>query len=80
MTSVLLLGDARNNYNAPNAWVLQDIKAKARQVIWLNPENRSTWGFGDSEMSLYSDHCDMVEECRNLKQLYAVVDHLVLDS
>ncbi len=79
-TTVIILGDARNNYNAPNAWVLQDIKAKARQVIWLNPENRSTWGFGDSEMSLYSDHCDMVEECRNLKQLYAVVDHLVLDS
>ncbi len=76
-TTVIILGDARNNYNAPNDWVLRDIRERARQVIWLNPENASTWGFGDSEMNLYSKHCDIVEECRNLKQLYKIVDILV---
>ncbi len=76
-TTVIILGDARNNYNAPNDWVLRDIRERARQVIWLNPENSSTWGFGDSEMSLYSKHCDHVQECRNLRQLYKVVDLLV---
>jgi uncharacterized protein with von Willebrand factor type A (vWA) domain len=77
-TTVIILGDARNNYNAPNEWVLRDVHERAKQVIWLNPENRSTWGFGDSEMSRYAPFCDVVEECRNLRQLYRVVDHLVL--
>jgi uncharacterized protein with von Willebrand factor type A (vWA) domain len=77
-TTVIILGDARNNYNAPNEWVMRDIQERAKQVIWLNPENRSTWGFGDSEMSRYAPHCDMVEECRNLRQLYKVVDDLVI--
>jgi hypothetical protein len=76
-TTVLVLGDARNNYNVAQEWVLKEIHQRAKQVIWLNPENRLTWGFGDSEMDRYLPHCDMVEECRNLKQLYAVIDHLV---
>ena len=76
-TTVLILGDARNNYNAPQEWVLGEIKERAKQVIWLNPENRSTWGFGDSEMNLYGKSCDFVEECRNLRQLYKVVDLLI---
>ena len=76
-TTVIVLGDARNNYNAAHEWVLRDVKLRAKQVIWLNPENRLTWGFGDSEMDRYMPHCDIVEECRNLKQLYAVVDRMV---
>lgn len=76
-TTVIILGDARNNYNAANEWVLRDIQARAKQVLWLNPENASTWGFGDSEMNLYRKHCDVVEECRNLRQLYKVVDLLI---
>ena len=76
-TTVLILGDARNNYNAPQEWVLREIKERAKQVIWLNPENQSTWGFGDSEMNLYGKSCDFVEECRNLRQLYKVVDLLI---
>jgi uncharacterized protein with von Willebrand factor type A (vWA) domain len=77
-TTVIILGDARNNYNPPNDWVLRDVQQRARQVIWLNPENGSTWGFGDSEMAKYARYCDVVEECRNLRQLYKVVDRLVL--
>jgi uncharacterized protein with von Willebrand factor type A (vWA) domain len=76
-TTVILLGDARNNYNLPHEWVLRDIQQRAKQVIWLNPESRMTWGFGDSEMDRYQPFCDLVEECRNLNQLYQVVDRLV---
>ena len=36
------------------------------------------WGFGDSEMDRYVRYCDRVEECRNLKQLTAVIDRIVL--
>jgi uncharacterized protein len=76
-TTVIVLGDARNNYNLPQEWVLRDVQARAKQVIWLNPESRLTWGFGDSEMDRYLPFCDLVEECRNLNQLYRVVDRLI---
>jgi uncharacterized protein with von Willebrand factor type A (vWA) domain len=76
-TTVIVLGDARNNYNLPHEWVLRDIRARAKQLIWLNPESRLTWGFGDSEMDRYLPFCDLVEECRNLNQLYRVIDRLV---
>jgi len=76
-TTVIVLGDARNNYNLAQEWVLRDVQARAKQLIWLNPESRLTWGFGDSEMDRYLPFCDMVEECRNLNQLYRVIDHLV---
>jgi uncharacterized protein with von Willebrand factor type A (vWA) domain len=77
-TTVIVLGDARNNYNLPHEWVLREIRQRAKQLIWLNPENRMTWGFGDSEMDRYLPHCDIVEECRNLNQLYKVIDRMVL--
>jgi hypothetical protein len=76
-TTVIVLGDARNNYNAPHEWVLKDIQQKAKQLIWLNPESHLTWGFGDSEMDRYLPYCDIVEECRNLNQLYRVIDRMV---
>jgi uncharacterized protein with von Willebrand factor type A (vWA) domain len=77
-TTVLILGDARNNYNDPKAWCLRDIHNKAKNVVWLNPESPSAWGFGDSVMDRYTPYCDIVEECRNLRQLSKVVDQIVL--
>jgi len=76
-TTVIILGDGRNNYNLPHDWVLKDVQQRAKQVIWLNPENKMTWGFGDSEMDRYAAYCTLVEECRNLNQLYRVIDRLV---
>ena len=77
-TTVLILGDARNNYNDPRAWCLRDIHNKAKNVVWLNPENPSAWGFGDSVMDKYLPYCDVAEECRNLRQLSKIVDTLLL--
>jgi hypothetical protein len=76
-TSVILLGDARNNYHASQAWIVQDLQHKARTVFWLNPEPRSYWDTGDSILSEYGTHCDGVFEVRNLRQLEAFVEHLV---
>ena len=76
-TTVLIIGDGRNNYNRPNEWVLREIQQKAKQLIWLNPESRMTWGVGDSEMPRYLPYCDVAEECRNINQLYKVVDLIV---
>lgn len=77
-TTVLILGDARNNYNDPRAWCLREMHNKAKDVVWLNPESPSAWGFGDSVMDKYLPYVDVAEECRNLKQLSRVVDRLVL--
>ncbi len=75
-TTVLLLGDARNNYHAAQAWVLAEIAKKARHVYWLNPEPRSYWDTGDSIVGQYATHCDGAYECRNLKQLERFVEQL----
>jgi uncharacterized protein with von Willebrand factor type A (vWA) domain len=73
-TTVLIIGDGRNNYNRPSDWVLREVQRKAKQLIWLNPESRMTWGVGDSEMPRYAPHCDVAEECRSISQLYKIVD------
>jgi hypothetical protein len=76
-TTVILLGDARNNYHASQSWVVKEMRHKARHVFWLNPEPRSYWDTGDSIVSEYGIHCDGVFECRNLRQLEKFVDNLV---
>jgi uncharacterized protein with von Willebrand factor type A (vWA) domain len=76
-TTLLLLGDARNNYHATQSWVVREMQHRARHVYWLNPEPRSYWDTGDSIIGEYAVHCDGVFECRNLRQLERFVDHLV---
>ncbi|HKE73328.1 MAG TPA: VWA domain-containing protein [Acidimicrobiales bacterium] len=76
-TTVLLLGDARNNYHSSQSWVVKEMQHRARHVYWLNPEPRSYWDTGDSIIGEYTTHCDGVFECRNLRQLERFVDHLV---
>jgi uncharacterized protein with von Willebrand factor type A (vWA) domain len=75
-STVLLLGDARNNYHASNAWIVAEMRKKARHVYWLNPEPRSYWDTGDSIVGEYGTHCDGTYECRNLRQLERFVDIL----
>jgi hypothetical protein len=75
-TTVLILGDARNNYHASQSWVVKDIQTRARHVYWLNPEPRSYWDTGDSIVGEYAAHCDGAFECRNLRQLEKFVDYL----
>ncbi|HWP23400.1 MAG TPA: VWA domain-containing protein [Candidatus Binatia bacterium] len=76
-TTVIIIGDGRNNYNRANDWVLREIRRKAKQLLWLNPESRMTWGVGDSEMPRYAPHCHVAEECRSINQLYKIVDLIV---
>ena len=75
-TTVILLGDARNNYHSSAAWVVGEVAGRARHVWWLNPEPRAYWDTGDSVVSQYGAHCDGVFECRNLTQLEHFVEQL----
>ena len=76
-TTVLILGDSRNNYNDTKSEILQEISKRARQVIWLNPEPRTHWRAGDAEMRAYAPYCTMVEECNSLNHLERVVNQLM---
>ncbi|HET7340445.1 MAG TPA: VWA domain-containing protein [Methylomirabilota bacterium] len=76
-TTILMLGDARNNYNDPQGWALRLIRERVKGIIWLNPEGQWGWGIGDSVMPLYAPSCDIVRECRTIGQLGEVVDNLV---
>ncbi|WP_423923382.1 VWA domain-containing protein [Candidatus Poriferisodalis sp.] len=75
-STMMFLGDARNNYHSTNAWVLKECQKRARSVFWLNPEPRSYWDTGDSVITEYSTYTDGVFECRNLRQLEGFVDNL----
>ncbi len=76
-TTVLVIGDGRNNYNAPNVWALEDLKRKARRVMWICPEPRNSWGFGDSEMLRYARACHQVVTVQTLGDLEKVAEQLV---
>ena len=76
-TTVIILGDARNNNGDPKLDILQSVYQRSRQVIWLNPESRRAWGSGDSEMLRYQSACHFSAECNNLKQLERIVDQLL---
>jgi hypothetical protein len=77
-TTVIIVGDARSNYQHPRESVLAEIREKARRIIWLNPEPENFWGTGDSEMHTYKAHCHEVRVCQNLNQLIDFIEELVL--
>ena len=75
-TSLLILGDARNNYRATEVPVLRSLVTKSRHAYWLNPEPQAYWGSGDSATAAYAEAIEMVE-VRNAVQLEAFVQRLL---
>jgi uncharacterized protein len=76
-TTIIILGDARNNYGEPRTEVLKEMYDRCKRLIWLNPEPRSVWYQGDSEMRRYSAYCHQVDECNSLVHLERVVGNLL---
>jgi uncharacterized protein with von Willebrand factor type A (vWA) domain len=76
-TTVIFLGDARNNHNDPRLDCMEKIKHRAKQVVWLNPEGPGMWGSGDSDMPAYKPYCTAVHQVRTLAQLADAIDHLL---
>jgi uncharacterized protein len=73
-TTLIVLGDARNNDRASQSWVLGELRRRARRVYWLNPEPMGSWDTGDSLMSEYAAFTHATFECRNLDQLERFVE------
>jgi hypothetical protein len=75
-TTVLIIGDGRNNYADPNLLALALIKSRARHLVWFCPESRRAWPHGDSDMARYEPLCDAVHHVANLRQLAEAVEGL----
>jgi uncharacterized protein len=77
-TYIMVIGDARNNYNDPGIKALEKMRDRAKGIIWLNPETRPFWDTGDSVMGDYLPYCKEVRVCRTLKDLDDTVGSLLL--
>lgn len=77
-STVIILGDGRNNYGAARSDLLRRISERAFQLIWLNPEPKLSWTHGDAEMKSYQPYCHQVSVCNNLQHLERVVSRLVM--
>ncbi|HET7479480.1 MAG TPA: VWA domain-containing protein [Rubrobacteraceae bacterium] len=76
-TTVVILGDGRNNGKPPNTEALEEISHHARQVIWITPEPRWGWALGGCDMPLYEEVCGRVEVVRTVDQLAGIAEELV---
>ena len=76
-TTIIILGDARNNYGDPRTEILKEMYDRAKRVLWLNPEPRATWNVGDAEMRRYVAHVHQAEECNSLLHLERIVGNLL---
>jgi uncharacterized protein with von Willebrand factor type A (vWA) domain len=75
-SSLLVLGDGRNNYRNPEVDLLAHMVNASRHAHWLNPEPKHLWGSGDSAVPRYEGIITM-HECRSAKQLAGVIDQLL---
>ncbi len=77
-TTVIVLGDGRNNYNDPGLDSFSRIGRRARKLIWMNPEYPAQWGTGDSDMLNYAPLCSELYQVRNLAQLAEAIDRILM--
>lgn len=75
-TTLLIVGDGRNNYNDPRLDIFSTMTRRAARTIWLNPEPEAMWN-GDSDMRKYAPLCDNVLKVGNLRELIHAVDQLM---
>jgi hypothetical protein len=75
-TTLIVVGDGRNNYNDPRLDIFSLMARRAARTVWLNPEPPALW-HGDSDMPRYAPLCSDVLKVSNLKELAAAVDQLL---
>jgi uncharacterized protein with von Willebrand factor type A (vWA) domain len=78
-TTVIILGDARGNCTDPRTDVFGRLSLRSKRIIWLNPEYRSAWGTGDSDMFRYAPFCGLVTVCNTLRHLERAIEDMLED-
>ncbi len=76
-TTVIILGDARGNRTDPRTDVIDRLSQRSKRIIWLNPEYRSAWGTGDSDMYRYAPFCNLVSVCNTLRHLERTISDIL---
>lgn len=75
-TTLIIVGDGRNNYNDPRIDIFSVMARRATRTIWLNPEPPAMW-HGDSDMAKYAPLCSNILKVGNLRELAQAVDELM---
>jgi uncharacterized protein with von Willebrand factor type A (vWA) domain len=75
-TTLIVVGDGRNNFNDPRLDLFSHLSRRAARTIWLNPESPAMW-HGDSDMPSYAPLCSEVLKVGNVKELAEAVDRLL---
>ncbi|MBV6400746.1 MAG: hypothetical protein CNIPEHKO_01040 [Anaerolineales bacterium] len=75
-TTLIIVGDGRNNYYDPRLDIFSTMSRRAARTIWLNPEPPYLW-HGDSDMPKYAPMCNNVLKVSNLRELAEAVDSLL---
>ncbi len=75
-TTLIIVGDGRNNYYDPRLDIFSTMSRRAARTIWLNPEPPALW-HGDSDMPKYAPLCNNVLKVSNLRELADAVDSLL---
>jgi uncharacterized protein len=76
-TTLMILGDGRSNFGDPGHLILKEMSERVRRVVWLNPEGRSQWNSGDSEMTRLGAYCNSVQVCNSVRHLEKVLDDML---
>lgn len=79
-TTVIILGDARGNRTDPRTDVIGRLSQRSKRIIWLNPEYKSAWGTGDSDMYRYAPFCNVVTVCNTLRHLERAISEILEDA
>ena len=79
-TTIIILGDARGNRTDPRTDIIGRLSLRSKRIIWLNPEYRSSWGVGDSDMARYAPLCNLVLVCNTLRHLERAISDILEDS
>lgn len=73
-STVIIIGDGRNNYADPRLDLVKELQRRAKKLIWFTPESEQIWGSGDSDLDKYAPLCDEVYLVKNLAQLSQAID------
>ncbi|MDA8442664.1 MAG: VWA domain-containing protein [Peptococcaceae bacterium] len=71
-TTLMVLGDARNNWRPPEVPSFRQICAGVKRTYWLNPLAQAEWGKDDCIIKQYAPYCKGVFACSCLAQLEQV--------
>jgi len=74
--TLIVIGDARNNYRPINTETIDKLSKKFQNVYWMNPERSQYWNTGDSQFHHYQSISKKHSEVRNFEQLKSFINSI----